>query len=74
MNRFFSLHYLLPFVLVGLVLVHLIALHEDGSNNPVGIRSDIDKVPFHYYFALKDLYGVMVLMAVLIILVFIFPY
>jgi len=59
---------------VGLVLVHLIALHEDGSNNPVGIRSDIDKVPFHYYFALKDLYGVMVLMAVLIILVFIFPY
>jgi ubiquinol-cytochrome c reductase cytochrome b subunit len=74
LNRFFSLHYLLPFVLVGLVLVHLIALHEDGSNNPVGIRSDIDKVPFHYYFALKDLYGVMVLMAVLIILVFIFPY
>ena len=74
LNRFYSLHYLLPFVLVGLVLVHLIALHEDGSNNPVGIRSDIDKVPFHYYYALKDLYGAIALMVVLIILVFLFPY
>ena len=74
LNRFFSLHYLLPFVLLGLALVHLIALHEDGSNNPVGIRSDIDKVPFHYYYALKDLYGAMVLMAILIILTLLFPY
>nr|WRI02251.1 apocytochrome b [Acanthella acuta] len=74
LNRFYSLHYLLPFLLVGLVLVHLIALHEDGSNNPVGIRSDIDKVPFHYYYALKDLYGAIALMVVLIILVFLFPY
>lgn len=74
LNRFYSLHYLLPFVLAGLALVHLIALHEDGSNNPVGIRSDIDKVPFHYYYALKDLYGAIALTFVLIVLVFLFPY
>ena len=74
LNRFYSLHYLLPFILVGLALVHLIALHEDGSNNPIGIRSDIDKIPFHYYYALKDLYGFIVLAIGLIILVFLFPY
>nr|YP_009020811.1 cytochrome b [Polymastia littoralis]AHM12892.1 cytochrome b [Polymastia littoralis] len=74
LNRFFSLHYLLPFVLAGLAIVHLIALHEEGSNNPIGIRSDIDKVPFHYYYALKDIYGVIVFMLVLSILAFLFPY
>jgi ubiquinol-cytochrome c reductase cytochrome b subunit len=57
LNRFFSLHYLLPFVLSGLAVVHLIALHEHGSNNPVGIDSNIDKVPFHPYYTIKDLYG-----------------
>lgn len=62
LNRFFSLHYLLPFVLAGLVVVHLIALHEDGSNNPIGINSNIDKIPFHPYFIVKDLLGVLFLM------------
>ena len=74
LNRFFSLHYLLPFILAGLSFVHLIALHEDGSNNPIGIRSDIDKVAFHYYYALKDIYGVVVLIMVLSIIAFLFPY
>lgn len=74
LNRFFSLHYLLPFVLAGLAIVHLIALHEGGSNNPIGIRSDIDKVPFHHYYALKDIYGVIVFMLGLSILAFLFPY
>lgn len=74
LNRFFSLHYLLPFVLAGLSFVHLIALHEGGSNNPTGLRSDIDKVPFHYYFALKDLYGAVLLVIILSIIVFLFPY
>lgn len=74
LNRFFSLHYLLPFVLAGLALIHLIALHEEGSNNPIGIRSDIDKIPFHYYFALKDLFGFVIAGIFLIILVFLFPY
>nr|YP_001648565.1 cytochrome b [Ptilocaulis walpersi]ABW83886.1 apocytochrome b [Ptilocaulis walpersi] len=74
LNRFYSLHYLLPFVLAGLSLIHLIALHEDGSNNPVGIKSEVDKIPFHYYFVLKDLYGLIVFLIILIILVFLFPY
>lgn len=55
-------------------MVHLIALHEDGSNNPIGVRSDIDKIPFHYYYVVKDLYGAVILAIVLSIFVFLFPY
>jgi len=57
LNRFFSLHYLLPFVLAGLVVVHLIALHVDGSNNPLGVNGNADKIPFHPYYSTKDLFG-----------------
>ena len=57
MNRFFSIHYLMPFVLAGLVIVHLIALHEHGSNNPIGVGGDIDKIPFHPYYSTKDIFG-----------------
>ena len=74
LNRFYSLHYLLPFILAGLALVHLIALHEDGSSNPIGVRSDIDKIPFHYYYVLKDLYGVVVLVIIISFFVFLFLY
>nr|YP_001648579.1 cytochrome b [Ectyoplasia ferox]ABW76585.1 apocytochrome b [Ectyoplasia ferox] len=74
LNRFYSLHYLLPFLLAGLSLIHLIALHEDGSNNPVGVKSDIDKISFHYYYVLKDLYGLIIFSILLIVLVFLFPY
>lgn len=57
LNRFFSLHYLLPFVLAGLALVHLIALHEHCSNNPTGLQAKVDMVPFHPYYTIKDLFG-----------------
>jgi len=57
LNRFYSLHYLLPFILVGLVLLHLIALHQHASNNPFGFESNIDKVSFHPYYTYKDLFG-----------------
>jgi ubiquinol-cytochrome c reductase cytochrome b subunit len=57
LNRFFSLHYLLPFILAGLAVIHLIALHVDGSNNPLGINSNADKIPFHPYYTIKDLFG-----------------
>lgn len=57
LNRFYSLHYLLPFILAALAMVHMIALHEDGSNNPLGVESEIDKLPFHPYYSIKDLYG-----------------
>lgn len=57
LNRFYSIHYTLPFIIAGLAIVHLIALHEHGSNNPVGVEGDIDKVPFHPYYSIKDVFG-----------------
>jgi len=59
LNRFFALHYLLPFVIVGVVVLHLVALHRFGSNNPLGIdtKGPQDSIPFHPYYTVKDLYG-----------------
>nr|AAO43587.1 cytochrome b [Sheppardia lowei] len=57
LTRFFALHFLLPFVIVGLTLVHLTFLHETGSNNPLGIPADCDKIPFHPYYSTKDILG-----------------
>ena len=54
LNRFFSLHYLLPFVIAGAVIVHIAAVHQDGSNNPLGISSSSDKISFFPYFFIKD--------------------
>ena len=68
LNRFFSLHYLFPFFIVGLALLHIISLHTDGSNNPLGISSNIDKVTFHVYYTYKDLFGVMLPRALLLII------
>ncbi len=59
LNRFFALHYLLPFIIVALSLLHLIALHQHGSNNPKGIdvKTDKDTIPFHPYYTVKDMFG-----------------
>nr|AYN73447.1 cytochrome b [Chloroceryle aenea] len=57
LTRFFALHFLLPFLIVGLTLIHLTFLHESGSNNPLGITSNCDKIPFHPYFSSKDTLG-----------------
>nr|AAC35383.1 cytochrome b [Priotelus temnurus] len=57
LTRFFALHFLLPFMIAGLTLIHLTFLHESGSNNPLGITSNSDKIPFHPYFSLKDILG-----------------
>jgi len=59
LNRFFSLHYLLPFVIVGVVVLHIWALHRFGSNNPIGIdaKGPQDKIPFHPYYTIKDAFG-----------------
>ena len=57
LNRFFSLHYLIPFILAGVALLHLILLHQNGSNNPLGINSIYDRIPFYPYFYVKDLFG-----------------
>jgi quinol-cytochrome oxidoreductase complex cytochrome b subunit len=57
LNRFFSLHYLLPFAIAGVVIVHMAAVHTDGSNNPLGISSHSDKIAFFPYFFIKDTFG-----------------
>jgi len=59
LNRFFALHYLFPFLIVGVVILHLVALHQHGSNNPLGIerKAPRDSIPFHPYYTVKDLFG-----------------
>ena len=61
LNRFFSLHYLVPFLIVGLVLLHLSLLHQNGSNNPLGINSNPDTISFYPYFYVKDLFSFLIL-------------
>ena len=58
LNRFFSFHYLLPFIITGLVGLHLILLHKDGSNNPLGVDSTVDRIPFLPYFYVEDFFGI----------------
>ena len=73
LNRFFSLHYLLPFILAALVVAHLISLHWHGSNNPNGIASTVDRYAFHPYFTFKDLVTIFAFLGVLSVLVFFYP-
>ncbi len=73
LNRFYSLHYLFPFILTGLILIHIILLHSTGSNSPIGINSNSDKIPFHIYFTTKDFYGFIILSILLSYLVFYTP-
>nr|QKY63882.1 cytochrome b [Triatoma protracta] len=58
LTRFFALHFLLPFIIAALVMIHLLFLHQTGSSNPLGLQSNFDKIPFHPYFSIKDLLGV----------------
>jgi ubiquinol-cytochrome c reductase cytochrome b/c1 subunit len=75
LNRFFSLHYLLPFVIVAVVGLHLIALHQHGSNNPLGIdhRGPQDTIPFHPYYTIKDMFGLCVFLLFFSIFIFYIP-
>jgi quinol-cytochrome oxidoreductase complex cytochrome b subunit len=75
LNRFYALHYLLPFVILGVVLLHLIALHRFGSNNPLGIdmKGPQDTLPFHPYFTIKDLFGLTVFLLVYAFFIFYAP-
>ncbi len=57
LNRFFSFHYLVPFLITAVVFLHLILLHQSGSNNPLGVLSIYDRIPFYPYFYVKDLFG-----------------
>nr|YP_009742253.1 cytochrome b [Euspira gilva]QGZ08683.1 cytochrome b [Euspira gilva]QID90335.1 cytochrome b [Euspira gilva]QNN85790.1 cytochrome b [Euspira gilva] len=73
LTRFFALHFLLPFMIAGMSALHLLFLHETGSNNPLGLNSDGDKVPFHSYYSFKDIVGFVVMIAFLSLLVLFSP-
>jgi len=73
LNRFFSLHFTFPFVIAGAVLIHLVLLHEVGSNNPLGLTLKTENIPFYPYFYTKDLFGLMVLLLVFFTFIFYYP-
>jgi len=73
LTRFFAFHFILPFIIAALAIVHLLFLHETGSNNPTGLNSDADKIPFHPYYTIKDILGILIIFLILITLVLFFP-
>lgn len=72
-QKFFALHYLIPFIIIALVIIHLIALHINGSSNPLGITSNLDRLPIHNYYIFKDLITIFVFLIILSLLVFYIP-
>nr|YP_007625834.1 cytochrome b [Blastocerus dichotomus]AEP20921.1 cytochrome b [Blastocerus dichotomus] len=73
LTRFFAFHFILPFIIMALAMIHLLFLHETGSNNPTGIPSDTDKIPFHPYYTIKDILGALILILFLMLLVLFMP-
>nr|BCW03778.1 cytochrome b [Hynobius setoi] len=73
LTRFFAFHFLFPFLIAGASIIHLLFLHETGSNNPTGIYSNMDKVPFHPYFSYKDALGFLIMLTALFILSLLSP-
>jgi quinol-cytochrome oxidoreductase complex cytochrome b subunit len=75
LSRFYTLHFLFPFLIVGVVILHIVALHTHGSNNPLGIdkKGSQDTIPFHPYYTVKDLFGLSVALTVFFAVVFFIP-
>lgn len=74
LTRFFIIHFLLPFIVIAITIIHLLFLHQTGSNNPLGINRNNDKIPFHPYFSLKDIFGFILIFIFLLFLTILFPY
>lgn len=74
LTRFFTFHFLFPFIVAALVIIHLLFLHQTGSNNPLGTNRNIDKIPFHPYFVFKDIVGFLIIIILLVILTLTNPY
>nr|AZL93384.1 cytochrome b [Pimpla luctuosa] len=74
LNRFFSLHFILPFMISGMVMIHLLFIHTTGSNNPLGINSNLYKIPFHNYFTLKDILGFIMMFFFLMMMTLLNPF
>nr|YP_010849317.1 cytochrome b [Krisna quadrimaculosus]WGG89457.1 cytochrome b [Krisna quadrimaculosus] len=73
-NRFYTLHFILPFIIMFMTILHLMLLHNTGSNNPIGINTNIDKIPFHPYFSIKDIMSMMMILTAFMMLNFTEPY
>nr|AVY52178.1 cytochrome b [Lepidoptera sp. 1 TS-2018] len=74
LTRFYTFHFLLPFIVLMMTMIHLLFLHMTGSNNPLGINSNLDKIPFHPFFLYKDLMGYIIMLFILIMLTLTNPY
>nr|YP_010599799.1 cytochrome b [Nola angustipennis]WAL04259.1 cytochrome b [Nola angustipennis] len=74
LTRFYTFHFLLPFIILMMTMIHLLFLHQTGSNNPLGMNSNLDKIPFHPFFTFKDLIGFIILMFLLLTLTLTNPY
>nr|WGM81076.1 cytochrome b [Acerbas sarala chinensis] len=74
LTRFYSFHFLFPFIILMMTMIHLIFLHQTGSNNPLGINSNLDKIPFHPFFTFKDLIGMIIILFFLLMLTLLNPY
>nr|YP_009939498.1 cytochrome b [Chrysomela vigintipunctata]QNV48739.1 cytochrome b [Chrysomela vigintipunctata] len=74
LTRFFTFHFILPFIISALVMIHLLYLHQTGSSNPLGVSFNIDKIPFHPYFTFKDILGMLIMLFMLMILTLSNPY
>nr|WHU54560.1 cytochrome b [Chelonus munakatae] len=72
--RFYSFHFLFPFILIVFIIIHLIYLHDLGSNNPLGLNSNYYKIMFHNYYSIKDFLGMLILMMILLMVVYMNPY
>nr|ART66029.1 cytochrome b [Polycheles coccifer] len=74
LTRFFSFHFLLPFIISALTIIHIMFLHHTGANNPLGVSSLVDKIPFHPYFTFKDIVGFILMLWSLVLLSLSYPY
>uniref|UniRef100_UPI0030025D6C cytochrome b n=1 Tax=Parotis marginata TaxID=990162 RepID=UPI0030025D6C len=74
LTRFYTFHFILPFIILMMTMIHLLFLHQTGSNNPLGINSNLDKIPFHPFFTFKDMIGFILILFMLILLTLTNPY
>jgi len=73
LNRFFAIHFVLPFIIAAVAIIHLLFLHQTGSNNPLGINPDSDRIPFHSYYSIKDALGYLSALSLFLIVVLFAP-
>nr|YP_009454517.1 cytochrome b [Gonopsis affinis]AUF71512.1 cytochrome b [Gonopsis affinis] len=73
LTRFFTMHFIMPFIIAAMVMMHLLFLHQTGSNNPLGLNSDYDKSPFHPYFSTKDLMSMMIMLFMFTMIIMLEP-